>query len=214
MNEHIKINLKDGKIIDSYYKDGIHVIPINTNSLTDFIIEHIIVNKIKPFTLWLTGLSGSGKSTIAKEIKAFLPQYEFILLDGDIIRKGLNSDLGFSDEDRKENLRRLIELCKLFNENNLNVITAFISPFESERMKAKNEISNCKIIYIKSSLETCEKRDTKGLYKKARTGEIQNFTGISSIYEEPQIVDLIVDTEHQFIDHSVVQIAKYIEGLK
>ncbi len=115
-------------------------------------------------TLWLTGLSGSGKTTIAKCFKESFP--EFILLDGDILRKGLNSDLGFSEKDRRENLRRLIELCKLFNNNNINVITAFISPYELDRVKAKNEIKNCYIIYIKSSLETCEQRDVKDYTKK------------------------------------------------
>ena len=112
--------------------------------------------------LWFTGLSGSGKTTLAKQLP------NFVNLDGDVLRTGLCSDLGFSDEDRIENMRRLRELCKIFEQNSISVVTSFISPFEAERVKAKKEIPNCYIVWIKSSVEECEKRDVKGLYKKAR----------------------------------------------
>lgn len=158
-------------------------------------------------TLWLTGLSGSGKSTIANR---FIKEYsDFVLLDGDVLRQGICSDLGFSIEDRQENLRRLIEICKLFNANGKNVITAFISPLEKMRVKAKEEIDNCKIIYCDSSLETCEKRDVKGLYKKARQGIIKNFTGIGSIYEIPKKPDLMLDTKNKSIKECYDEISMF-----
>ena len=160
------------------------------------------------FTIWLTGLSGSGKSTMAERFKKKYPNV--VLLDGDILRKGICSDLGFSIEDRKENMRRLRELCKLFNSNGKKVITAFISPFEDERMKAKKEIEGCCIVYCKSSLEVCEYRDIKGLYKKARTGEIKDFTGIGSPFEVPENPDLILDTENQNVQDSFDQLEPFI----
>jgi adenylylsulfate kinase len=150
---------------------------------------------------WLTGLSGSGKSTIAQEFVK--KNKDFVLLDGDSLRTGLNSDLGFSDEDRKENLRRLREVCKLFVKNGKNVITAFISPFEEDRLLAKKEIPDCKIIYVKCSLDTCEIRDVKGLYKKARNGEIKQFTGIDSPFEEPKNPDLIIPTDELALKQSI-----------
>ena len=160
-----------------------------------------------PITLWMTGLSGSGKSTIAERFS-----HDFTILDGDIIRKGLCSDLGFSAEDRKENLRRLREVCRLFSLAGKDVITAFISPFEEDRLKAKAHIPNCHIVWCKSSLKKCEDRDVKGLYKKARTGEILKFTGISSPYEEPEYVDLVLDTENATIDECCEKINDYIKN--
>ncbi len=144
--------------------------------------------------LWLTGLSGSGKTTIANSVKKEYPNA--VLLDGDIIREGLCKDLGFSDDDRTENMRRIRELCKLLILNGKTVIVSFITPFESDRIKAKEEIPNCSIIWINSTLEECEERDTKGLYKKSRDGEIENFTGIDSPYEIPKCFDLSIDTEN------------------
>lgn len=167
--------------------------------------------------LWFTGLSSSGKSTISSQIKSICPAY--ILLDGDIIRKGLCSDLGFSIEDRKENMRRLIEVCKILVINNLNVITAFISPFDEYRRRAKEEIikigGKLFIIWCKCSLDECMKRDPKGLYRKALRNEIKNFTGISSPYEPPRKpfmpADLILDTEKDDVYTCVSKVIDFLE---
>ena len=163
-------------------------------------------SKSNSITLFLTGLSGSGKSAIANE---FIKNEDFTSIDGDDLRKGLCSDLGFSIKDRIENMRRLRHLCNILNQNNKNVITTFISPLEEERIKAKNEINNCYIVYIKCPLEVCEERDVKGLYKKARNGEIKNFTGIDSPYEEPINPDLIIDTSKLTLKESVKLLKKF-----
>ena len=164
------------------------------------------------YTLFLTGLSGAGKSTLAEMLKKNFP--DLILLDGDIIRQGLCSDLKFSIEDRTENIRRISELCKLFNDNGKNVVTAFISPIESDSILAKKVIKNCHIIYINSSFETCKERDTKGLYKKAIAGEIPNFTGVSSPYEKPVNPDLVIDTENRSIEDSYQSLIYYYDKVK
>jgi adenylylsulfate kinase len=152
--------------------------------------------KQKSPVIWLTGLSGSGKSTIANELAIKLQQEGKLayILDGDNVRMGLNKDLGFSDEDRKENIRRITEVAKLLSDAGVIVITAFISPFRKEREKAKEIIGKDNFIevFVRTSLETCEKRDPKGLYKKARAGEIPMFTGIDSPYEEPLNYDIMV----------------------
>jgi len=144
----------------------------------------------KPFVLWFTGLSASGKSTIANivEQKLFKMKYKTYLLDGDNVRHGLNKDLGFDENSRVENIRRIGEVAKLFNDSGLIVLTAFISPFVSDRKLVRDLFSEGYFleVFIDSSLEVCEKRDPKGLYKKARSGEIDNFTGISSPYEKPE----------------------------
>lgn len=162
--------------------------------------------KNKSITLWFTGLSGSGKSTISNQLKTILKDKLYIL-DGDIVRKGLNKDLGFSREDRKENIRRISEVAKLFNEAGFIVIVAFISPYEEDRKSAKESHIDSgldfKEIYINASLDCCERRDVKGLYKKARNGEIKNFTGISDPYEIPTNPDLVLDTENNTIDECV-----------
>jgi len=143
----------------------------------------------KPCVLWFTGLSGSGKSTIANRVEELLYQnknYTY-LLDGDNIRHGLNKDLGFDEKDRAENIRRIAEVVKLFVDSGLIVITAFISPFKKDREFVRNLLEKGEFIeiFIDTPLEVCEKRDVKGLYKKARNGEIKNFTGIDSAYEKP-----------------------------
>lgn len=164
-------------------------------------------NRHKSVILWFTGLSGAGKSTLAHAVEERL--YEMgcstFVLDGDNIRHGLCNDLGFSDQDRIENIRRIGELGKLLTEAGVITLTAFISPFRSDRGKARSLVPHGDFleIYCRCSLETCEKRDVKGLYKKARAGEIPYFTGISSPYEEPEKPELTVDTDSDALNQCV-----------
>jgi len=164
-------------------------------------------NGHRGIALWLTGLSGSGKSTLANGLQAKLFENRFnaIVLDGDNTRLGINKDLGFSNKDRIENIRRVAEITKLFVETGHIVITAFISPFKENRIEAKKIISENDFleVYVDSTLETCEKRDVKGLYKKARSGEIKSFTGISSTYESPENPDILVNTDEQTSEESI-----------
>ena len=170
----------------------------------------------KPILIWLSGISGSGKSTIANELEKKLYENNFLsyLLDGDNIRIGLNKDLGFTDEDRKENIRRISEVSRLMLDAGLIVITAFISPFKEERQLAKSLVleENYFLVHVDCSVEKCEERDVKGLYKKARAGEIKNFTGIDSPYEVPENPNLIVNTEKERVDESVKKIFNAIKG--
>jgi len=172
-------------------------------------------NKHRSVVLWFTGLSGSGKSTLAHalEEKLFQKGCRTFVLDGDNVRHGLNSNLGFSKSDRTENIRRISEVSKLMLESGLIVMTAFISPFNKDRSKARELISNDDFIeiYCKASLETCEARDVKGLYKKARAGEIKNYTGIDSPYEEPENSELTINTDDETLDNSVSKILKFLE---
>ena len=163
--------------------------------------------------LWFTGLSGSGKSTLAKtlERKLFDEGYNVYMLDADNVRNGLNSNLGFSAEDRNENIRRVGEVSALFSQAGFLVLSAFISPFKEERRKISEMHSqNFHQVYLSADLDTCEKRDPKGLYKKARLGEIKDFTGIDSPYEVPEKSDLIIDTKKLSIDDSVEKLFHYI----
>ena len=170
----------------------------------------------KPLLIWLSGLSGSGKSTIANDLEKKLYENGYLsyLLDGDNIRIGLNKDLGFSDDDRKENIRRISEVSRLMLDSGLIVITAFISPFEEERELAKGLVKeeNYFLVHVNCSVEKCEERDVKGLYKKARAGEIKNFTGIDSPYEIPNKPNLIVDTEKESVSESVDKIFSAISN--
>jgi bifunctional enzyme CysN/CysC len=163
---------------------------------------------------WLTGLSGSGKSTLAMAVEKALTQkgYHSYVLDGDNVRHGLNADLGFSTKDRTENIRRVGEVAALMADAGLIVITAFISPYRSDRARAR-AASQSKFheIYINADLAICESRDPKGLYKKARAGDIKEFTGIDSPYEPPENPDMIVDTQASRVQECVAQILKYIE---
>ena len=172
--------------------------------------------KQKPMLIWLSGLSGSGKSTIANELEKKLYENNFLsyLLDGDNIRIGLNKDLGFTDDDRKENIRRISEVSRLMLDAGLIVITAFISPFMEERQLAKSLVleENYFLVHVDCSVEKCEERDVKGLYKKARAGEIKNFTGIDSPYEVPENPNIIVNTEKESVDESVKKIFNAIKG--
>ena len=167
-----------------------------------------------PCVIWLTGLSGSGKSTIANALEQRLVQLgkHTMLLDGDNIRHGLNKDLGFTEVDRIENIRRIGEVARLMTEAGLVVITAFISPYRAEREMVRNLLPAGEFIevYVSTPLEECERRDVKGLYKKARTGSIPNFTGISAPYEAPLSPVVVVDTASVSVDEAVVMILESI----
>ena len=166
--------------------------------------------------LWFTGLSGSGKSTLAHalEEKLFQKGCRTFVLDGDNIRHGLNSNLDFSEKSRKENIRRVSEVSKLMMESGLIVMTAFISPFNKDRDEARRLISSDDFIeiYCKASLETCEARDVKGLYKRARAGEIKNYTGIDSPYEKPENPELVIDTDQQSLEESMSNILDFLKS--
>jgi adenylylsulfate kinase len=166
-------------------------------------------------TLWLTGLSGSGKSTIAVEIEHALIEnkHQAYILDGDNIRHGLNKNLGFSPEDRTENIRRIGEVAKLFTDANIITITAFISPYRQDRDNVRKLLKDGEFVevYIKCPIDVCEQRDTKGLYKKARAGEVKEFTGISAPYEEPLNPELTIDTSTMTVDESTRAIVQYLE---
>jgi adenylylsulfate kinase len=173
--------------------------------------------KQKGVVLWFTGLSGSGKSTIANEVAYKLHSMGHLsyVLDGDNIRHGLNKDLGFSPEDRKENIQRISEAANLFADAGLITITAFISPYKIDRNYCRELVGKGRFleIYTKTSIETCEKRDTKGLYKKAREGIIKDFTGINAPYEEPEKPELILDTDKETIEESLEKVMKKLEEM-
>ena len=167
----------------------------------------------KGMVMWFTGLSGSGKSTLANALNEALhaKRISTYLLDGDNIRHGLCKDLGFSDKDREENIRRIGEVANLFMNAGIVTITAFVSPFKSDREKVRKIIGKDFIeIFCAANLDICETRDTKGLYKKARLGEIKDFTGISSPYEIPNDPEIIVETGLLDINSSVRQIMKFM----
>jgi adenylylsulfate kinase len=169
----------------------------------------------KGVTIWLTGLSGSGKSTIAVAAECALVERGRLtyVLDGDNVRHGLNSNLGFSPEDRTENIRRIGEVAKLFTDAGVIVFTSFISPYRADRdkVRALMEQGDFVEVLVDASLETCESRDVKGLYQKARAGEIPEFTGISAPYESPESPELVLDTNGQSVEESVVELLDYLE---
>ena len=168
----------------------------------------------KPFLLWFTGLSASGKSSIANivEQKLFKTNYNTYLLDGDNVRHGLNSDLGFNEESRVENIRRIGEVSKLFLDAGIITLSAFISPFKSDRNLVRKLFNEGDFleVFIDSSLEVCEKRDPKGMYAKARKGDIKNFTGISSPYESPENPEIHVINNNISLDEAADQIINYL----
>lgn len=170
----------------------------------------------KACTIWMSGLSGAGKSTIANalEKRLYAMGKKTMILDGDNVRMGLNNNLGFSDEDRIENIRRIAEVAKLMNDAGLIVITAFISPYRQDRRNAKKIIGrDFREVYVSTSIEECEKRDVKGLYKAAREGKIAYFTGISSPYEVPENPDVTIDTEKMGVEECVDQILRQLQPL-
>ena len=168
------------------------------------------VNKHRSLVIWFTGLSGSGKSTLAGKVEEMLfsKGIKTYILDGDNVRKGMNNNLGFSPADRKENIRRIGEMSKLFVDAGIVVLTAFISPYRSDREIVKRLLEDGEFIevYVKCPLNVCEQRDVKGLYKKARAGEIKDFTGINAPYEEPENPQLIVESDKMSADEAARKI--------
>ncbi|AOE50152.1 adenylyl-sulfate kinase [Kangiella sediminilitoris] len=168
----------------------------------------------KPCVLWFTGLSGSGKSTVANAVETLL--YEngnhSYLLDGDNVRHGLNKDLTFNDSDRVENIRRIGEVAKLFTDSGLIVLSAFISPFKADRQQVRDLFEKGQFIevFVDTPLEICEQRDPKGLYKKARSGEIKNFTGLDSPYEKPEKADIHLKTDGKTIEALAQEVINYL----
>jgi adenylyl-sulfate kinase len=180
--------------------------------------DRVKQKKQRPCIVWFTGLSGSGKSTIASAVeqKLFELGHHTYLLDGDNIRHGLNKDLGFSDQDRVENIRRIGEVSKLMVDAGLIVLTAFISPFKSDRDMVRSLVQDYEFIevYMNTPIEECERRDPKGLYKKARKGEIKHFTGIDSQYEIPQKPEVSINSIEQSIAECADQVIKYLINCK
>jgi bifunctional enzyme CysN/CysC len=166
--------------------------------------------------VWLTGLSASGKSTVSMELERRLFDAGIVVytLDGDNVRGGLNSNLGFSPEDRKENIRRVGEVAALFADAGLVCVTAFISPYRADRAMARSAVKRGAFyeVYVKASLETCERRDPKGLYARARRGELDDMTGVSAPYEPPESADLVLDTESRSVDQSVDELVEFVRA--
>jgi len=178
--------------------------------------ERWALNKHKAAVLWFTGLSASGKSTVANTVDHLLHArgvHSFVL-DGDNVRHGLNKNLGFSPEDRTENIRRIGEVAKLFVDAGMLTLTAFISPYQADRDAARALLPEGEFIeiFVEASLETCEQRDPKGLYKKARAGEIKGFTGIDAPYEEPENPELTLDADSNSIDDLAAEVISYLES--
>lgn len=169
----------------------------------------------RPATVWFTGLSGSGKSTLAITVERALVErgINAYVLDGDNVRHGLNSDLGFSPEDRTENIRRIGEVCALFNDAGLIVLTAFISPYRSDRdaVRARHPEGGFLEVFVDTPIEVCEARDVKGLYAKARAGEIPDFSGISAPYEPPERAELRIDTSGETLEESATSVLSLLE---
>ena len=170
------------------------------------------------FVVWFTGLSGSGKSTLANAVagRLYNDKVRNYVLDGDNIRHGLNKDLGFSEADRTENIRRIGEVAKLFVDSGQVVLTAFISPFQADRKIVRDLLEEKEFIevFVKCPIDTCEQRDPKGLYVKARQGLIKDFTGINSPYEEPENPELVIDTHSFSIEENVEQVIQYLKQIE
>lgn len=177
--------------------------------------ERAAQKKQKPCVIWFTGLSGAGKSTVANALEGelFRQGFHSYLLDGDNIRMGLNKDLGFSDAERVENIRRIGEVAKLFADAGLIALTAFISPFRADRDLVRKIMPEGEFfeVYVHAPLDVCESRDPKGLYKKARAGQIKNFTGIDSPYEAPEKPELTINTGELSIEQSVQKLLAFLK---
>ena len=214
------VNLVAGGTISmDGYPNQRQLVTIRSSNLTE--VEHTVThanreqrNGHRGGELWFTGLSGAGKSTIAMAVERelFRRGFQVYVLDGDNVRRGLNANLGFSPEDRAENIRRIGEVAALFADAGMVVITAFISPYRSDRQRARNAAHGTfHEVYIKADLAACELRDPKGLYRRARQGEIGNFTGITGRYELAEDSELVVDTQVQSVESCVQQVIAYIE---
>ncbi|HEY9008804.1 adenylyl-sulfate kinase [Ohtaekwangia sp.] len=188
-----------------------HIYPIKTKVSKE---QREALSKQRARLIWFTGLSGSGKSTLAVQLEAQLHAEGFktYLLDGDNVRAGLNKDLTFTDEGRVENIRRIGEVSKLLLDAGVIVLSAFISPFHADREQVKNIVGaeNYIEVFVDTPLEVCEQRDVKGLYKKARAGEVKNFTGIDSPYEAPERADIVIPTDRVPVEEAVEQLMQYI----
>ncbi|MFT6868550.1 MAG: adenylylsulfate kinase [Cyclobacteriaceae bacterium] len=191
------------------YKENI--IPHNHNIK---LADRIRKNGYQPKLIWFTGLSGSGKSTLASALETFLYNQDFntYILDGDNVRSGLNKDLDFGDEGRRENIRRISEVSKLFVDAGLVVMTAFISPFKEDRQTARDLVGSEYFVevFIDTPIEICEQRDVKGLYAKARAGKIPNFTGIDSPFERPDNPDIHIETAGKSVQESLKEIIDHL----
>ena len=179
------------------------------------LVDRAKKNGYQPVLIWFTGLSGSGKSTLASglEIELYNKGYNTYILDGDNIRKGLNNDLDFSDTARKENIRRIAEVANLFVDAGVIVLSAFISPFKEDRDQVKTLVGEKNFIevFVDCPIEECEKRDVKGLYAKARKGEIKNFTGVDSPFEKPESPQVIIPTHKISVEEGVQKILKIVK---
>ncbi len=189
-----------------------NLFPIHSK-ITQLHREEMMGQKAK--VIWFTGLSGSGKSTLAVQLEAYLFQqgYKPYLLDGDTIRTGLNKDLSFTDKGRVENIRRIGEVTKLLLDAGVIVLSAFISPFRADREQVKKIVGSENFIevFVDAPLEVCEQRDVKGLYKRARAGEVKNFTGIDSPYEVPEHPDVVIHTNEINVDQALAMLVQYVE---
>ncbi len=172
------------------------------------------IEQIAGFTLWLTGLSGAGKTTIALALERKLRKRGVRIerLDGDVVREGLTRDLGFSKEDRDKNIERVTFVARLLSRNGVGVIASFISPYRAARHKARQETTNFIEVYVHAPLEVCAARDVKGMYAKAFAGQIKNFTGVDDPYEPPESPEVTVHTDQETVDQSVAVIIGYLEA--
>ena len=169
----------------------------------------------KGVTVWFTGLPCCGKTTIADKVAGILKAEgrKVERLDGDTVRKGLTSDLGFSKEDRNENIKRVTFVAKLLTRNEVIVLATFVSPYEVRRMKTREDIGEFMLVYVKAPVEVCIERDVKGMYKKALAGEIKNFTGVDDPYEEPEAPELVVETDKETLEESVQKVLTKMKEL-
>ncbi|AEA33041.1 adenylyl-sulfate kinase [Hippea maritima] len=214
-NKNPKYNIQNSKLLNKSKIQNFNIV-YHPHKITKS--DRSKIKGHKPCIIWLTGLSGSGKSTIANALEEKLNRMHVhtYLLDGDNIRHGLNKDLGFSIEDRKENIRRISEVAKLFVDAGLIVITAFISPFREERNYARSLVRSDEFIevFVDTPIEVCEQRDPKGLYKKARKGEIKEFTGIDSPYEPPLSPEIHLKTDKLSVNECVEKIVIFLKAKK
>ncbi len=184
--------------------------------------EHVMVHEDKwekhdveeGFTLWFTGLSGSGKSAVADRVGMRLQEeygHNVERLDGDIVRQHLTADLGFTKEDRNTNIKRVSFLAELLSRNGVSVLASFISPYRERRQKTREQVTNFIEVFVKCPIDVCAERDVKGLYEKARRGEIDNFTGISDPYEEPEDPEILLETHEEEVEESVQKVIDYLD---